>query len=137
MHDTLKSHYTLEDFGRSIALLPKPEEDRKAKVIMEKLTRRISDRFVASLLGKKDNAEFPNSCPMMAVEKFMLEKRLRMDPEIYAKIRAFLQLHEIAVTESMVDSTDGAVQNDGRKKRLSPLADGDLVNFTDDAVWKS
>lgn len=45
LHNLLKSHYTLEESGISVALLPEPEEDRRAKEILKKSTKRIGDRF--------------------------------------------------------------------------------------------
>lgn len=44
LHDLLKSHYTLEESGISIVLLPEPEEDRRANEILKKTSRRSGDR---------------------------------------------------------------------------------------------
>ncbi|XP_062713284.1 uncharacterized protein LOC134290229 [Aedes albopictus] len=83
LHDLLKSHYTLEESGISIALLPETEEDRRAKEILKKTTRRIG-------VWKDDNIEFPDSYPMAVKRLMCLEKRLRKDPELYVKVRTMI-----------------------------------------------
>ncbi|XP_058456758.1 uncharacterized protein LOC131434131 [Malaya genurostris] len=87
LHDLLKSYYTLEESGISVALLPEPEEDRRAKDILKKTTKRISDCFETYLLWKEDNPEFLDSY-LMAVKRLKcLENRLRKNPELYNKVR--------------------------------------------------
>ncbi|XP_062537760.1 uncharacterized protein LOC134206081 [Armigeres subalbatus] len=90
LHDLLKSHYTLEESGISIALLPEPKEDRRAKEILKKTTRRIGHRFETGLLWKDDNTEFPDSYPMAVKRLSCLEKRLMKDPELYARVRIMI-----------------------------------------------
>ncbi|XP_062538577.1 uncharacterized protein LOC134206858 [Armigeres subalbatus] len=90
LHDLLKSQYTLEESGISVALLPESEEDRRAKEILRKTTKRIGDRFETGLLWKNDCSEFPDSY-IMAVKRLIgLENRLRKDPELYAKVRTMI-----------------------------------------------
>ncbi|XP_058456703.1 uncharacterized protein LOC131434070 [Malaya genurostris] len=87
LHDLLKSYYTLEESGISVALLPEPEEDRRAKDILKKTTKRIGDCFETGLLWKEDNPEFPDSY-LMAVKRLKcLENRLSKNPELYDKVR--------------------------------------------------
>ncbi|XP_062541842.1 uncharacterized protein LOC134209834 [Armigeres subalbatus] len=90
LHDLLKSQYALEESGISVALLPESEEDRRAKEILRKTTKRIGDRFETGLLWKNDCSEFPDSY-IMAVKRLIgLENRLRKDPELYAKVRTMI-----------------------------------------------
>ncbi|XP_062533423.1 uncharacterized protein LOC134202455 [Armigeres subalbatus] len=85
LHDLLKSQYTLEESGISVALLPESEEDRRAKEILRKTTKRIGDRFETGLLWKNDCSEFPDSY-LMAVKRLIgLE-----NPELYAKVRTMI-----------------------------------------------
>lgn len=54
-------------------------------------TRRICDRFETGLLCKEDNAGFSDSYPI-AVKRltYQVEKRLRMNPVLYAKVRSMI-----------------------------------------------
>lgn len=58
---------------------------------MKKTSRRIGDRFETGRLCKEDNAGFSDSYPI-AVKRltYLMEKRLRMDPELYAKVRSMI-----------------------------------------------
>lgn len=90
LHDFLKRHYMLEEFGITIVLLPESEEDRRVKESLKNAARRIDDRFETGLLWKENNTELSDSYPM-AIKMFRcLEKRRRMDTELYAKVRPMI-----------------------------------------------
>ncbi|XP_058448081.1 uncharacterized protein LOC131432741 [Malaya genurostris] len=90
LHDLLKSHYDMEETGISVALLPEPEEDRRALEILKATTVRIGDRFEIGLLWKDDDPSFPDSYPMALKRLQSLEKRLIKDPELYEKVRGMI-----------------------------------------------
>ncbi|XP_058840906.1 uncharacterized protein LOC131696379 [Topomyia yanbarensis] len=90
LHDLLKSHYTMEESGISVALLPESEEDRRANEILKSTTVRIGDRFETGLLWKEDDPSFPDSFPMAMKRLHCLEKRLSRNPELYDKVRGMI-----------------------------------------------
>ncbi|XP_058443807.1 uncharacterized protein LOC131425723 [Malaya genurostris] len=90
LHDLLKSHYDMEETGISVALLPEPEEDRRALEILKATTVGIVDRFEIGLLWKDDDPSFPDSYPMALKRLQSLEKRLIKDPELYEKVRGMI-----------------------------------------------
>ncbi|XP_055622254.1 uncharacterized protein LOC129765843 [Toxorhynchites rutilus septentrionalis] len=90
LHDLLKSHYTLEESGISVALLPESEEDRRAKDILTQTTVRVGDRFETGLLWRYDSPCFPDSYPMAVKRLKSLERRLLKDNELYDKVRCMV-----------------------------------------------
>ncbi|XP_053699180.1 uncharacterized protein LOC128746160 [Sabethes cyaneus] len=80
LHELLKSHYALE---QSVVEIPQESsEDRRAREILERTTKRIGDRFETGLLFKSDEPRFPDSYPMAVKRMKQLEKRLQKNPEL-------------------------------------------------------
>ncbi|XP_062538908.1 uncharacterized protein LOC134207201 [Armigeres subalbatus] len=80
LHELLKSHYALEE---SVMMIPQEtEEERRAREILERTTKRIGDRYETGLLWKTDDPRFPDSYPMALRRMKQLEKRLDKNPKL-------------------------------------------------------
>ncbi|XP_062553708.1 uncharacterized protein LOC134218650 [Armigeres subalbatus] len=74
LHELLKSHYALEE---SVVAIPQETaEERRAREILERTTRRVGDRFETGLLWKADDPRFPDSFPMALRRMKQLENKL-------------------------------------------------------------
>ncbi|XP_062703633.1 uncharacterized protein LOC134286082 [Aedes albopictus] len=85
IHDLIKVHYALEE--SATAVLQESKEDRRARDILERTTKRIGDRFETGLLWRADDIVFPNSFPMALRRLEHLERRLEKTPELYEIVR--------------------------------------------------
>lgn len=84
LHDLLKNHYALEE---SVMVVPQESSDEKrAREILERTTKRVEERFETGLLWKTDNQSFPDSFPMAMRRLKQLEKRLGKDPDLYNNV---------------------------------------------------
>ncbi|XP_062557369.1 uncharacterized protein LOC134222243 [Armigeres subalbatus] len=84
LDDAIKQHYQLEEVGVSpIRLESKgPKEDRRARGILEKTTRRVGQRFETGLLWKEDEIHFPDSFNMAMKRMRSLEGRMNRNPGV-------------------------------------------------------
>ncbi|XP_062711976.1 uncharacterized protein LOC115267455 [Aedes albopictus] len=80
LHELLKSHYALEE---SVVAIPQETaEEKRAREILERTTKRVGDRFETGLLWKTDDPRFPDSYPMAVRRMKQLEKRLDKNPKL-------------------------------------------------------
>ncbi|XP_062551647.1 uncharacterized protein LOC134216878 [Armigeres subalbatus] len=89
IHELLKNHYALEE--SVVSVQQESLEDKRARSIMERTTRRLSGRFETGLLWKTDEIHFPDSYPMALKRATHLERRLERKPELYQKVRNQIQ----------------------------------------------
>ncbi|XP_065077560.1 uncharacterized protein LOC135700833 [Ochlerotatus camptorhynchus] len=84
LHELLKSHYALEE---SVVMVPQEStEEKRAREILERTTKRVGDRFETGLLWKTDDPKFPVSFPMAVRRMKQLEKRLQKNPELHENV---------------------------------------------------
>ncbi|XP_065087297.1 uncharacterized protein LOC135709035 [Ochlerotatus camptorhynchus] len=84
LHDLLKSQYALED--SVVVKLTESEDDRRAREILERTTRRVGDRFETGLLWKEREPELPDSYPMATRRMKCLEQRLLKSPALFENV---------------------------------------------------
>ncbi|XP_053685942.1 uncharacterized protein LOC128735485 [Sabethes cyaneus] len=84
LHALIKSHYTLEE--TVISLPQESAEDRRAREILERSTKRIGQRFETGLLWKADDPWFPNNFSMALRRLKQLENKLQKDPQLYENV---------------------------------------------------
>ncbi|XP_062558024.1 uncharacterized protein LOC134222897 [Armigeres subalbatus] len=89
IHELLKNHYALEE--SVVNVQQESLEDKRARSILERTTRRLSGRFETGLLWKTDEIHFPDSYPMALKRATHLERRLERKPELYQKVRNQIQ----------------------------------------------
>lgn len=81
LDELLKQHYQLEEIGVSPVRL-ESDEDRRAREILEKTTRRVGERFETGLLWKEDDVTFPESFDMALRRMRSLEARMNRNPGV-------------------------------------------------------
>ncbi|XP_065079785.1 uncharacterized protein LOC135702687 [Ochlerotatus camptorhynchus] len=81
LDEAMKKHYQLEDVGVSPIRL-ESKEDRRAREILEKTTRRVGSRFETGLLWKEDDVRFPESLDMAMKRLRCLEARMDRNPGV-------------------------------------------------------
>lgn len=95
IHDMIRKQYTLDETYISGGHLPEPEDVTRARVILERTTRRIGERFETGLIWKNDNPTFPDSYSMALKRMKALERRLSRNQElrenIHEQIREYLR----------------------------------------------
>ncbi|XP_058826810.1 uncharacterized protein LOC131686833 [Topomyia yanbarensis] len=84
LHDLLKSHYALEE--SVVAVAQESAEDKRAREIMERTTKRVGNRFETGLLWRTDDPQFPDSFPMALHRMKQLEKKLERNPELHKNV---------------------------------------------------
>lgn len=108
----LRDFFTIENDGitnRNGDLVS--EEDKRAKMILEKTTRRVGENFETGLLWRTDNPEFPDSYPMAARRLVGLEKKFAKESWLGDRVRE--QIHDYErkgfahkATQAELDSVD-------------------------------
>ncbi|XP_062539013.1 uncharacterized protein LOC134207307 [Armigeres subalbatus] len=84
LHELLKSHYALEE---SVVAIPQETaEERRAREILERTTRRVGDRFETGLLWKNEDPRFPDSFPMALRRMKQLENKLGKNPVLHENV---------------------------------------------------
>ncbi|XP_062707101.1 uncharacterized protein LOC115264963 [Aedes albopictus] len=84
LHDILKNHYAVEESVVAVQL--ETAEDKRAREILERTTKRIGDSFETGLLWKVDNPSFPDSYPMALRRLKQLEKKLERNPDLQRNV---------------------------------------------------
>ncbi|XP_058838037.1 uncharacterized protein LOC131693851 [Topomyia yanbarensis] len=108
LHELLKSHYALEE--SVIAILQETGEEKRAREILERTTRRVGDRFETGLLWKVDDPRFPDSYPMALRRMKQLESRLVKNPKLQENVcRQIAEYQQkgyahIATAEELIDT---------------------------------
>ncbi|XP_062711642.1 uncharacterized protein LOC134289598 [Aedes albopictus] len=114
LHDLLKSHYVLEEAGVSVEVLPESAENRRAREILERTTKRVGDRFITGLLWKEEDPSLPDSYPMAARRMRTLEKRLSQMPVLKQNVEN--QLIEYQTKGYCHEATVDELRNTSQKK---------------------
>ncbi|XP_065092441.1 uncharacterized protein LOC135713285 [Ochlerotatus camptorhynchus] len=147
LHLWMKQFFAVEE--SSVTIKPEAEEDKRARKIMEATTRRVNGAFETGLLWKYDHICFPDSYPMALRRLNALDKRLRKDPILEAKVREQIAEYEAKgyahrITADELQSTDpskvwylplGIVQNPKKPAKLRLIWDAKAraggVSFND------
>lgn len=87
LHDLLRNQFILEEPSSYANILPESADDRRARDILEKTTRRVSGRFETGLLWKVNEPCFPESYNMALNRLKCLERSLSKDEKLYEKVR--------------------------------------------------
>lgn len=102
----MKQHFTLESVGVSADRTPEPDEDRRARCILEETTKRTSKGFETGLLWRTVSVELPNSYPMAVRRLECFERRMNKDPgtrdSVQRQIQEYLEngyIHEVTPHE--------------------------------------
>ncbi|XP_055543567.1 uncharacterized protein LOC129729109 [Wyeomyia smithii] len=111
LHDLLKSHYSLEN---SVAVkLPESDENRRAREIMERTSRRVGVRFETGLIWDDEDAELPDSYPMALKRMKCLEQRLLQDPALFENVCNQIEQYQqkgyahLATAEKLAETKPG------------------------------
>ncbi|XP_065082921.1 uncharacterized protein LOC135705239 [Ochlerotatus camptorhynchus] len=86
LQELLRTHFTLEESGMSVTVLPEAAEDRRARELLEKTTIRVDERFETGLLWKNENPQLPDSFPMALKRMKTLERKLSRNPELQQNV---------------------------------------------------
>ncbi|XP_062538860.1 uncharacterized protein LOC134207155 [Armigeres subalbatus] len=88
LHELLKSHYALEE---SVVMIPQEtEEEKRARKILERTTKRIGNRYETGLVWKTDDPRFPDSYPV-ALRRMRLDKCPKLIESISRHIKEYQQ----------------------------------------------
>ncbi|XP_062713168.1 uncharacterized protein LOC134290142 [Aedes albopictus] len=82
LQELLRKHFTLEESGLDVKVLPESAEDCRAKELLEQTTIRVRKHFETGLLWRSDNPQLPDSFPMALKRMKSLERRLGKDLEL-------------------------------------------------------
>ena len=80
LHDVLGNHYKLEQMSIPAFEVPIAPDEKRAKDILKRTTKRIGNRFETGLLWRDDNRVFPDSYPTAEKRMQQLAKRLKKNP---------------------------------------------------------
>ncbi|XP_062702323.1 uncharacterized protein LOC115254316 [Aedes albopictus] len=82
LQELLRKHFTLEESGLLVKVLPESNEDRRARIMLEQTTQRIGDHFETGLLWKNDDPQLPDNYQMAVKRLKSLERKLGKNPEL-------------------------------------------------------
>ncbi|XP_062713361.1 uncharacterized protein LOC134290277 [Aedes albopictus] len=94
LHKAMKSYFSLDSMG--IIKPNKPvlsQEDQRAQMLLESLTRQTNNRYESGLLWKYDQVRLPDSEPMAQRRWKCLEHRLNKDPALAETLKQKIQEH--------------------------------------------
>ncbi|XP_065088561.1 uncharacterized protein LOC135710039, partial [Ochlerotatus camptorhynchus] len=77
LHELVKQYFTVENTGVSVDRCPESEDDKRARALLERTTKRIENDYV----------EFPESYAMAVRRLQYLERRLKASPEVFKNIQ--------------------------------------------------
>ncbi|XP_058816807.1 uncharacterized protein LOC131680103 [Topomyia yanbarensis] len=92
LHELMRQYYNVEE--AAVATLLESEDDKRARAILEKTTRRVGGGFETGLLWKYDRPLFPNSYPMAVRRMQSLEKRLDKEPSLRERVNVLITEYE-------------------------------------------
>ncbi|XP_055633030.1 uncharacterized protein LOC129773448 [Toxorhynchites rutilus septentrionalis] len=95
LRELLRKHFTLEESGMSVIVLPESDEDRRARELLEKTTIRVDDRFETGLLWKDDNPQLPDSFPMALKRMKSLERKLAKNPQLEQNVKNQIEEYQL------------------------------------------
>ncbi|XP_058444291.1 uncharacterized protein LOC131425967 [Malaya genurostris] len=113
IHEILKSHYALEE--SVVNVQQESAEDKRARSILERTTKRVGSRFETDLLWNSDAVCFPDSYPMALKRMKLLEKKLGKTPELFQNVRNHITEYRdkgyahLATADELIDTDDKKV----------------------------
>ncbi|XP_055588266.1 uncharacterized protein LOC129740589 [Uranotaenia lowii] len=90
MNENLKEYFSIEAVGISPVPL-ETNEERRAREILDRTTKRVGDRYESGLLWKTDDILFPESYQMSLKRANSLERRMNKHPGVREAIVKQLQ----------------------------------------------
>ncbi|XP_053699091.1 uncharacterized protein LOC128746066 [Sabethes cyaneus] len=132
LHEMVKQYFSVENVGVSADSGPESEDEKRARLILERTTRRVEGAFETGLLWRHDQVEFPDSYGMAVRRLQCFERRLKANPAIEQNVRRQIveyqqkgYIHE--VTREELESADpcrvwylplSVVQNPKKPKKI-------------------
>ncbi|XP_055604887.1 uncharacterized protein LOC129753110 [Uranotaenia lowii] len=111
IHDWVRNYFAREDIGVSPPVALESDEDSRARMLLEKTTTRLCNRFQTGLLWRFDTFELPESFPMALKRDECLQRKLNKFPELRVNLQK--QMNEYLnkgyihrITESELENTD-------------------------------
>lgn len=86
LHEMIKHHYSIEDFGVKSVPQVESAEDKRALQILEMTTNRVEGHFISGLLWRNDDVVLPSSYQMAATYRFLAIERKMMKDDSFAKL---------------------------------------------------
>lgn len=88
LHKAMKEYFSLESLGISQTSKPTlSSDDRRAQLLLEKLTHLKGGRYESGLLWRYDNVRLPDSRAMAMSRWECLDRRMRKDPILAAEMQ--------------------------------------------------
>ncbi|XP_049286349.1 uncharacterized protein LOC125765367 [Anopheles funestus] len=116
LHDAVGSQYKLEQMSVPAFKMPIAGEEKRAKDILERTTRRVGNRFETGLLWREDNRSFPDSYPTAEKRMQQLARRLKRNPALESRVTEMIREYE-------------------RKGYAHKVTEAELSGFSKDEVW--
>ncbi|XP_062710822.1 uncharacterized protein LOC134288907 [Aedes albopictus] len=109
LHELMKQYFSIEE--AAVATPLESEEDKRARKILERTTRRVNGSFETGLLWKYDRPSFPNSYPLAVRRMQSLEKRLAKEPGLKERVDDQIAEYEFKgyahrITQEEVEATN-------------------------------
>ncbi|XP_062711694.1 uncharacterized protein LOC134289606 [Aedes albopictus] len=92
LHELMKQYFSIEE--AAVATPLESEEDKRARTILERTTRRVDGCFETGLLWKYDRPSFPNNYPLAVRRMQSLEKRLAKEPGLKERVNDQIAVYE-------------------------------------------
>lgn len=87
LHELVKRHYEVEDFGVKSVNQVESIGDKRALEILERTTRKIDGRFESGLIWKTDQVTFPKSYDMAVNRLYSVERKMMKSEPYELKYR--------------------------------------------------
>ncbi|XP_049307343.1 uncharacterized protein LOC125777139 [Bactrocera dorsalis] len=91
LHDVVADYFSVESFGVRPAPLVEPDDDKRARQILESTVTKINGRFQAGLLWKRDDVQLPDSYSMAERRLVGIERKMRRDETFAREYRAIIR----------------------------------------------
>ncbi|XP_062703686.1 uncharacterized protein LOC134286128 [Aedes albopictus] len=115
LQELLRKHFTLEESGLLVKVLPESNEDRRARMLLEQTTKRVGDRFETGLLWRNDEPQLPDNFQMALKRMKSLERKLSKNPELALNVEKQIEDYQrkgyahIATSKELMDSVPGKI----------------------------
>ncbi|XP_050339682.1 uncharacterized protein LOC126766009 [Bactrocera neohumeralis] len=109
LHDMVADYSSIESFGVRPAPLVEPDDDKRARQILESTVTKINGRFQAGLLWKRDSVQLPDSYSMAERRLVGIKRsRLRNTTARDYRQRSF-RYHSVAIKKRLMWSDSKTV----------------------------
>ncbi|XP_065094863.1 uncharacterized protein LOC135715579 [Ochlerotatus camptorhynchus] len=102
LHDMVKKFFSVDSVGVAADKGPESNDDKCARSILERTTRRVDNQYETGLLWRYDHFKFPDSFGMAKRRLECFERRMKADPElresVHRQIDEYLQSGYIHLT---------------------------------------